>query len=105
MSKKRKKDKKDRTPAEIAVIRRQRERRRIVRGYALWATWLVVFITGSVLNNDVLMWLAFALNSATLAVVYGLYEKALRKIAARPVVDYDAIRKMEKRELPKAAKE
>ncbi len=94
------KKKKDRTPAEIAVIRRQRENRRVVQGYTIWAVWLAVFIAGSVLNNYALMWLAFALNAATLAVVYGLYEKALRTIANRPPVDYNAIRKMEKRELP-----
>jgi len=95
------KKKKDRTPAEIVAIRKQRDRRRILRGYTLWVIWLVVFTAGYITESAALMWVAFALNSATLAVTYGLYERALRKIAARPVADYDRIHKLQKRELPR----
>lgn len=96
--------KKDRTPAEIAAIRRRREKRRLVRAWAIWVVWLVIFTAGVILKSDALMSLAFALSMASFAVTYGLYEKTLRAIANRPPVDYNAIRKMEKRELPKVTR-
>lgn len=92
--------KKDRTPAEIAEIRAQRERRRTVRVVVIWVIWLAVFTVGYTTGSSGLMWVAFALTMANLAVVNGLYEKSLRKIAGRPSVDYRKIRKLEKRELP-----
>jgi len=93
--------KKDKIPAEIAEIRKQRERRRLVRMMVLWAVWLVVYSVGCALDSMALMWFAFALSMANVAVVNGLYEKSLRKIAGRPQADYRRIRKLEKRELPK----
>lgn len=93
--------KKDRTPAEIVAIRKQRERRRVWRGWGLWFAWLIVFSVGYALNSEALQWFAFALCMVELAVVHGLYEKSLRKIADRPAADYNRIRKLEKRELPK----
>ncbi len=91
--------KKDRTPAEISAIRRRRERNRLLRGLVVWVIWLAMFTAGSVLHSEVLMWFAFALSMANIAVINGLYEKSLRKIAARPPADYNRIRKLEKREL------
>ena len=92
--------KKDRTPAEIIAVRRQQERRRLWRGLTLLVAWMVVFTVGYVTGSDALVNLAFFLCMAELAVVNGLYEKSLRKIAARPPVDYNRIHKLEKRELP-----
>lgn len=93
--------KKDRTPAEIAEIRKQREHRRVVRATVLWFMWLATFSVAYAINSTALMAFAFALSMVDLAVTHGLYEKSLRKIAARPPVDYNKIRKLEKRELPK----
>ena len=92
--------KKDRTPVEIAEIRRQRERKRIMRGLAIWVAWLAIFTVGSVLDSGALMWFAFALSMANIVVINGLHERTLRRIADRPLPDYNRIRKLEKRELP-----
>jgi len=95
------KKKKDRTPAEIVAIRKQREQRRYLRALVLWLIWLVVFTAGYITESAALMWVGFALISADLAVMHGLYERSLRKIANRPVADYDRIHKLQKRELPR----
>ena len=93
--------KKDRTPAEIAEIRTRRGQRRTWRALSIWVLWLAVFMAGYATGSVPLMWFAFALTMVNLVVVHGLYEKALRKIAGRPQVDYGRLRKLEKRELPK----
>jgi len=94
--------KKDRTPPEIAEIRRRREGRRILTGTVIMAVWLLVFTVGSVTGSYAVMWVAFALCMTNLVIIYGLHEKALRKIADRPAPDYNKIWKLQKRELPES---
>ena len=61
--------KKDRTPPEIAEIRRRREGRRILTGTVIMAVWLLVFTVGSVTGSYAVMWVAFALSN--LVIIYG----------------------------------
>lgn len=98
------KGKKDRTPKEIAEIRRQRQHRRNMRASVVAGIWLAIFVAGYVLQSDALLWLAFILSMGNNIVLYGLYEKALRKIANRPAADYATIHKLRKRELRDASK-
>lgn len=75
------------------------------RGLAAWFLWFAVFTAGCLTGSLVLQWSGFALVMADLAVMCGLYEKSLRRIAGRPAADYRRIRKLEKRELPERKKE
>ena len=90
---------KDKTPAEIAEIRKRRETRRTYKALGMWVLWLAVFSVGYATDSVALMWIAFALSMANIALLN--YEAALRAIAGRPRVDYRKLRKMEKRELPR----
>jgi cobalamin biosynthesis protein CobD/CbiB len=92
--------KKDRTPAEIAEARARREQRRMLWGMVVWLVWLALFTVGYVLHSVVLGWFGVALCIANLAMINGMHEKLLRKIAGRPQVDYNRLRKLQERELP-----
>ena len=88
---------KDRTPAEVKEIRRQRERRRMWTGLGFFALWWVLFITGLATGQFWIVWAGWLALSGELIVVYGLHEKALRKIAGRPAPDYRLIHKLQKK--------
>jgi hypothetical protein len=90
--------KKDRTPAEVKAVRRSRERRRIFTGLGFLAVWWALFIFGLVTGSDSWLWVGWLAVSGELIAVFGLYEKALRKLADRPAVDYGQLHKLEKLE-------
>jgi fatty acid desaturase len=89
---------KDRTPAEIKAVRRQRERRRFWACLGFFALWWALFFLSFIPGLGVLLWVGWLAFSGEFIVLYGLHEKALRKLADRPAVDYNEIRKLEKAE-------
>jgi len=90
---------KDKTPAEVKAARKKRERRRLWIGGGFFALWWVLFIAGLVTGGDWYLWAGWIAISGQLVFIYGLHEKALRKIAGRPAVDYGQLRKLEKAEI------
>lgn len=90
---------KDRTPGEIKTARKRRERRRLWIGAGFLALWWALFILGLVTGLDWFLWAGWLAVSGELVFLYGLHEKALRKIAGRPAVDYGRLRKLEKADI------
>jgi len=87
---------KDRTPPEIRAVRRRREGNRLLGALGWWALWLALLITGLATGLTVLAWLSWAAFITYLVAIFGLREKALRKIAGRPAPDYNQISRLEK---------
>jgi len=88
---------KDRTPAEVKEIRKQRERRRLWTGLGFFALWWALFITGLATGQYWMLWVGWIAISGELVAMYGLHETALRKIAGRPAPDYRKIYKLQKK--------
>jgi hypothetical protein len=90
---------KGKIPAEVKTARKRRERKRIWIGAGFMALWWTLFILGLATGLDWFLWAGWLAISGELVVLYGLHEKALRKIAGRPAVDYGQLRKLEKAEI------
>jgi hypothetical protein len=87
--------KKDPTPAEVKAARRAKARRRLWVGGGFFALWWVLFLTGLATGMDVFIWAGWIALSGQLIALYGLHEKALRRIANRPAVDYGQLARTE----------
>jgi hypothetical protein len=90
--------KKDRTPPEIKAARKAKERRRLVIGAGFFALWWVLFALSFIPGLGGLLLVSWLALSGQTIVIYGLHEKALRKIASRPEVDYNQLHKVVKAE-------
>jgi hypothetical protein len=84
-------------PKDIKKIRQQRERERMLKGYAWFLIYIAVFAAGVASQNEWLINLSFIASAITNIYVYSAHEKLLRRLADRPQADYPAIAKMEKR--------
>jgi len=96
---------KDKTPAEVKAARKQRQRRRMWAGGGFLALWWALFLLSLATGQDWILWVGWLAVSGEVIVLYGLHEKALRRIAGRPAVDYGQLRKMEKAEIKSRPKE
>jgi hypothetical protein len=87
---------KDRTPAAVKAARKAKARRRLWVGGSFLALWWLLFFAFLATGMGAFLWAGWIAVSGEVIVLYGLHEKALRKIANRPEVDYNEIRKLEK---------
>jgi hypothetical protein len=92
-------------PKEVRAVREARQRRRLWAGFGFLGLWWLLFIIGLVTGSDFYLWVGWIAVSGEVIALYGLHEKALRKLADRPTVDYDklhALKKEEKKTRPLA---
>jgi fatty acid desaturase len=90
---------KDKTPDEVRAVRYRRARRRLLIACGFFALWWALFLLSFIPGLGWLLWVSWIAISGQMTVLYGLHEKALRKIAGRPAVDYNQLRKLEKTEI------